>query len=256
MLAEIAAWRPRWYYVMRNMTSGMLYVGQTYNLKSRSYCGSGQYWVAHCKKHGGHSRKNIKVIQQFWAETKSDAQGWLDAFELANPNYFERSNAAWANRARETTEDSAFCGVSKEDQLGYAKAGGLAAAKIPGLMSKIASIQGRYNAESGHMQRIQKVGASLGGKAAGSKNGKAAVSNGQLAEAAVLGGRAVSVFRHKEKDALTGKSAFAIKIGLASGKTKKLMAEFCKIHGIKKPGVNYCNMDRAAFGAWKAGHAG
>ena len=100
MLAELAAWRPRWYYVMRNMTSGMLYVGQTYNLKSRSYCGSGQYWVAHCKKHGGYGRKNIEVVQQFWAETKLDAQGWLDNFEQANSNYFERSSTGWANRAR------------------------------------------------------------------------------------------------------------------------------------------------------------
>jgi hypothetical protein len=255
MLAE-AVWRPRWYYVMRNLTSEMLYVGQTFNLESRSYCGSGQYWVSHCKKHGGYGRKNIEVVQQFWVETKSDAQKWLDAFEQENPNYFERSNTAWANRAQETTGDSAFCGVSKEAQREYARAGGAGASRVPGLMSRLASVQGRANAESGHIQRIQKVGASLGGKAAGSKNGSAAVSSGQLAKAAVLGGRAVSVFRHKEKDALTGKSAFAIKIGLASGKTKKLMAEFCKIHGIKKPGVNYCNMDRDAFSVWKAGYAG
>jgi hypothetical protein len=241
---------------MRNLTSEMLYVGQTFNLESRSYCGSGQYWVSHCKKHGGYGRKNIEVVQQFWAETKSDAQKWLDAFEQANPNYFERSNTAWANRAQETTGDSAFCGVSKEDRIVYAKAGGIAAAKIPGLMSKMASVQGRVNAESGHIQRIQKLGASLGGKAAGSKNGKAAVANGQLAKAAALGGRTVSLARHNQKDALTGKSAFAIKIGQASGRTKKLMAEFCKIHGIKKPGVNYCNMDRGAFDAWKARHAG
>jgi hypothetical protein len=261
MLAEIAAanaedWRPRWYYVMRNKTSGLQYVGQTYNLHSRSYCGSGQYWVAHCKKHGGYGRKNIEIVEQFWAETKSDAQGWLDNFEQVNSNYFERSNAEWANRAQETTGNSAFCGVSKEDRIVYAKIGGIAAASIPGRMSSMATIQGKTNAESGHMQRIQKIGCSLGGRAAGSKNGKAAVANGQLAKAAVLGGRAVSVARHAQKDEATGKSIFAVKSGKAGGATKGLMAEFCKLNGIEKPGVNYCNMDRQAFKAWRARHAG
>jgi hypothetical protein len=256
MLAELAVWRPRWYYVMRNMTSGMLYVGQTYNLKSRSYCGSGQYWVAHCKKHGGHGRKNIEVVQQFWAETKLDAQGWLDNFEQANLNYFERSNTGWANRARETTGDSAFCGVTKENRIVYAKAGGIATAKISGLMSSMAAIQGKANAESGHMQRIQKIGCALGGKAAGSKNGKAAVANGQLAQAAVLGGRTVSLIRHKEKDNQTGKSKFAVQLGKASGVTRGLMKQFCKETGVLSPGANYVNMDKVAFEQWRADHVG
>jgi hypothetical protein len=241
---------------MRNKTSGLQYVGQTYNLHSRSYCGSGQYWVAHCKKHGGYGRKNIEIVEQFWAKSKSDAQGWLNAFEQANQNYFERSNAAWANRAQETTGNSAFCGVSKEDRIVYSKIGGIAVASIPGHMSSMAAIQGKNNAESGHMQSIQKIGCSLGGRAAGSKNGKAAVASGQLAKAAVLGGRAVSVARHAQKDEVTGKSIFAVKSGKASGATKGLMAEFCKLNGIEKPGVNYCNMDRQAFKAWRARHAG
>lgn len=261
MLAEIAAanaedWRPRWYYVMRNNTSGLQYVGQTYNLHSRSYCGSGQYWVAHCKKHGGHGRKNITLVETVWVDTAAQAQAWLNEFERKNPDYFARSNTLWANRARETTGNSAFCGVTEKDRKEYSRVGGLASAQIPGHMSNMAALQGKANTESGHMQRIQKIGCSLGGKAAGSKNGRAAVANGQLAKAAVLGGRAVSVARHNQKDALTGKSAFAIKIGQASGRTKKLMAEFCKIHGIEKPGVNYCNMDRNAFSAWKASYAG
>jgi hypothetical protein len=262
MLAEIAAanaedWRPRWYYVMRNKTSGLQYVGQTYNLHSRSYCGSGQYWVAHCKKHGGYGRKNIEIVKQFWAKSKSDAQGWLDNFEQVNSNYFERSNTAWANRARETTSDSAFCGVTKESRVNYARAGGFAMTKAhPNIIKSQGEIQGKINRESGHMQSIQKIGCSLGGKAAGSKNGKAAVASGQLAKAAVLGGRAVSVARHAQKDEVTGKSIFAVKSGKASGATKGLMAEFCKLNGIKKPGVNYCNMDRQAFKAWRARHAG
>jgi len=254
MLVEL--WRPRWYYVMRNMTSGMLYVGQTYNLKSRSYCGSGQYWVAHCKKYGGHGRKNIEIVESLWVDTKEAAQKWLDDFEGANPNYFDRTNIAWANRARETTGDSAFCGVTQEKRAEYAKAGGLAAAKIPGLMSQMAAIQGKVNAESGHMQRIQKIGCSIGGKVAGKKTGRFAADSGQLAQAAVLGGRTISLIRHKEKDNQTGKSKFAVQLGKASGVTRGLMKQFCKETGVLNPGTNYANMDKKAFEAWRVNHAG
>jgi hypothetical protein len=261
MIAELAAanakdWRPRWYYVMRNKTSGLQYVGQTYNLHSRSYCGSGQYWVAHCKKHGGYGRKNIEVTQKFWAENETLAQRWLDEFEAVNPSYFERNNNAWANRARETTGNSAFCGITKEKRKEYARAGGLAAAQTPGRMSKMAAIQGRINAESGHMQRIQKIGCSIGGKVAGKKTGRFAADSGQLAQAAVLGGRTISLIRHKEKDNQTGKSKFAVQIGKASGVTRGLMKRFCKEQGVNNPGTNYVNMDKKAFEAWKANHAG
>lgn len=258
MLAELAVanWRPRWYYVMFNKTSGMRYVGQTFNLDSRSYCGSGQYWVAHCKKHGGYGRKNIEVLQRFWAETETLAQGWLDAFEAENPNYFERNNTAWANRAKETTGDSAFCGVTKEDRVKYARAGGTAAAKVPGLMSRMAAVQGKRNADSGHMQRIQKIGASLGGKINGPKLGRMMAESGQLLELAKMGGRAVSVQRHAEKDPVTGKSLFAVKLGRACGVTRGLMKQFCQAHGVKNPGTNYVNMDKAAFERWRAQHAG
>lgn len=241
---------------MRNITSGMLYVGQTFNLESRSYCGSGKYWVAHCKKHGGYGRKNIEVMQKFWAETEALAQKWLDDFEAANQNYFERSNNAWANCARETTGNSAFCGVTKEKRKEYASAGGLAAAQVPGRMSGMAAIQGRANAESGHMQRIQKTGCSLGGKMSGSKNGNAAVANGQLAKAAALGGRAVSLARHEEKDSETGKSRFAVQLGKASGATRALMARFCQETGVSNPGTNYVNMDKHAFQKWREHHVG
>lgn len=258
MLAELAVanWRPRWYYVMLNKTSGMRYVGQTFNLDSRSYCGSGQYWVAHCKKHGGYGRKNIEVLQRFWAETETLAQGWLGAFEAENPNYFERNNTAWANRAKETTGDSAFCGVTKEDRVAYSKAGGVAAAKIPGHMSRMAAVQGKANAESGHMQSIQKIGCVLGGKIVGPILGRRMVESGHMARICKLGGAAVSSMRHAEKDPETGKSVFAVRLGKACGATRKLMAQFCKEQGITKPGVNYVNMDRQAFHQWRAQHVG
>ena len=255
MLAELA-WRPRFYYVMRNMTSGMLYVGQTFNLESRSYCGSGQYWVQHCKKHGGYGRKNIEVVQKFWVELEVEAQQWLDAFEVANPGYFQRCNTAWANRAKETTGNSAFCGVTKEDRIKYASAGGRASAQILGQMSRMAAVQGRINAESGHMQRIQKIGASLGGKIRGPKLGRMMVESGQLLELAKMGGRVVSAQRHAEKDPETGKSLFAVKLGKACGVTRGLMKQFCKEQGISKPGSNYVNIDKTAFKKWREQNVG
>lgn len=260
MLAELAIanadWRSRWYYVMRNMTSGMLYVGQTFNLESRSYCGSGQYWIAHCKKHGGYGRKNIEVVEKFWAETEAQARQWIDEFEAANPCYFERANTAWANRARETTGDSAFCEVTKEDRVVYARAGGIAAAKIPGLMSRMAAVQGKANAESGHIQNIQKIGCSLGGKIYGPILGRRMVESGHMARICKMGGAVVSNLRHIKKDPLTGQSLFAIRLGKASGITRGLMKQFCQETGVKKPGTNYVNMDKVAFEQWRAIHAG
>jgi hypothetical protein len=241
---------------MLNKTSGMRYVGQTYNLTTRSYCGSGQYWVAHCTKHGGHVRKNIEVAEKFWAEDEAQAQQWLDAFEAKNPDYFMRSNTAWANRARETTGNSAFCGVTKENRVAYARAGGLATAQMPGHMSKMAAVQGQRNADSGHMQRVQKIGCVLGGRKTGPVLGRKMADSGQLLEIAKMGGRAVSLQRHTEKDPVTGKSLFAVKLGKACGVTRGLMKQFCKERGIDSPGVNYVNMDRKAFQEWRAQHAG
>jgi hypothetical protein len=257
MLVELAAanWRPRWYYVMLNKTSGMRYVGQTYNLTTRSYCGSGQYWVAHCTKHGGYGRKNIEIAEKFWAEDKFQAQQWLDDFEFKNPDYFLRGNTAWANRAKETTGNSAFCGITPEKRVEYARAGGLATAQMPGHMSSMAAIQGGRNAASGHMQRVQKLGASAGGKIVGPIVGRRMVENGHMDRICKMGGAAVNAIRHAEKDPKTGKSVFATRIGKASGVTRSLMKRFCKEQGVDNPGTNYVNMDKKAFEAWRVDHA-
>ena len=252
----VLLWRPRWYYVMRNMTTGMRYVGQTYNLTTRSYCGSGQYWVAHCAKHGGYGRKNIEVVEKFWAEDEAQAQQWLDAFEAKNPGYYERSNTAWANRAKETTGNSAFCGVAPEKRVEYSRAGGKAAAKIPGLMSQRGKVQGKRNADSGHMREIQKIGCVLGGKITGPKLGRMMVESGQLDRIKGMGGKVTCAKNHAEKDPVTGKSLFAVKLGKACGVTRGLMKQFCQVHGVKNPGTNYVNMDKAAFEQWRAQHAG
>jgi hypothetical protein len=234
----------------------MRYVGQTYNLTTRSYCGSGQYWVAHCAKHGGYGRKNIEVVEKFWAEDEAQAQQWLDAFEAKNPDYFVRSNTAWANRARETTGNSAFCGVTPEKRVEYARAGGLATAQMPGHMSQMAAKQGRINAESGHMQRIQKIGCSIGGKINGPIIGRRMVENGHMDRIKGMGGKVTCAKNHAEKDPVTGQSLFAVRIGKASGVTRGLMKQFCKEHGIDSPGVNYINMDKSAFKQWRAQHVG
>jgi hypothetical protein len=245
-------WRARWYYVMRNMTTGMHYVGQTYNLTTRSYCGSGQYWVAHCKKYGGHGRKNIEVVEQFWAENEVQAQQWLDSFESKHPGYYERSNTAWANRAKETTGNSAFCGVTPDKRVEYSSAGGKAAAKIPGLLSQRGKVQGKRNADSGHMRQIQKMGCVLGGKITGPKLGRMMVESGHLDRIKGMGGKATCAKNHAEKDPATGQSLFAVKLGKASGVTRGLMKQFCQEQGIDSPGVNYVNMDRKAFQEWRA----
>jgi hypothetical protein len=257
MLVELANWRPRWYYVMLNKTSGMRYVGQTYNLTTRSYCGSGQYWVAHCTKHGGYGRKNIEVVEKFWAEDEAQARQWLDAFEAKNPDYFVRSNTAWANRARETTGNSAFCGVTSEKRVEYARAGRAAMVRAhPDVLARVGAKQGKINAESGHMQRIQKIGCVLGGKIVGPTLGRRMVESGHMDRICRLGGAEVSAMRHAEKDPATGQSLFAVKLGKASGVTRGLMNQFCKEHGVNNPGTNFVNMDKKAFEAWRENHAG
>jgi hypothetical protein len=50
--------------------------------------------------------------------------------------------------------------------------------------------QGKVNADNGHMQLIQKIGASLGGKKQGKIRGKQSVESGHLAKIASLGGKA------------------------------------------------------------------
>lgn len=252
MLVELAAWRPRWYYVMKNVTSGVCYVGQTFNLHTRNYCGSGQYWVAHCNKHGGHNRRNIKIVEEFFADTKEAAEKWLEDFEKLNPDYWVRSNTTWANRAKETTKDSGFCGIPKEQRVEYASMGAKAMANLhPNLLSENGKVQGTKNVESGHMARIQKVGCVLGGKVSGPILGRKMVESGHLDRIKKLGGKAVCEKRHAEKDLATGKSKFAVQIGKASGITRGLMSEFCKEHGIKNPGINYINIDRQAFNEWR-----
>lgn len=217
------------------------------------YCGSGQYWVVHCQKHGGHDRQNLEVLEQVWIEDQDKAQKWLDDFEATNQGYFLRSNHLWANRAKETTSDSAFAGITPDQRLEYATAGGIKTASTrPDHYVRMGKQQGRVNAESGHMQAIQKVGCVLGGKAVGLKNLQSFIGSPEDLEMRKEQGRKMSFRRHTDKDPQTGKSLFAIKIGKKSGETKKLIAEFCRQAGIVSPGSNYKNVDRSEFARWRA----
>ena len=54
-------WTPRTYYILRNKTTGMKYMGQT-TKDINSYLGSGTYWQNHCKSNGGLNKKNIEVL--------------------------------------------------------------------------------------------------------------------------------------------------------------------------------------------------
>jgi len=252
MLVELAAdtWRPRWYYVLKNKTSGKLYVGQTVRKDMSTYYGSGQYWISHCQKYGGYNRQNIEIVSSDWISSKTDADKWLSQFEGKNPGYFLRSNTLWANRAQETSNDSAFCGLTKEQRTEFAKLGRLA---IEGTdaVSVGGKVQGAKNAESGHMASIQKIGCVLGGRAVGAKNIKKAWEMPNARQNCASGGYIACTQRHKEKDLETGKSSFAIKIGKLSGETKRLLALFCLENNIKKPGSNYVNVDRKAFNDWR-----
>ena len=102
-------WRPRAYYIMRNKTSGKLYLGQTTQDITR-YRGSGAHWKNHCKKNGGYNKKNIEVIWSHFFICEKSAQMWLDQFALDNPNYDSPLNEEWANQCLETTEDSPLMG--------------------------------------------------------------------------------------------------------------------------------------------------
>jgi hypothetical protein len=76
-----------------------------------AYCGSGRYWVKHCKSHGGHNRKNIEIVNRVWFEIESDAQSWLDLLLADHPEYCNGGpGKPWANLMLETTLDNSFAG--------------------------------------------------------------------------------------------------------------------------------------------------
>jgi hypothetical protein len=95
-------WTPRNYYILRNKTSGKMYVGQTKRDLSK-YKGSGPKWVNHCKKHGGYTKENIETVWSDWFEDEELARLFLDEFEDLYPGYYLDENTQWANQTPENT---------------------------------------------------------------------------------------------------------------------------------------------------------
>ena len=109
-------WKPRYYYVMKNKTSGKFYFGQTTG-NIDTYLGSGVYWKNHCKTHGGYSKSNIEVTFLEYFELKETAEKFISSFEANNPNYWIKENTLWANLCKENTDDNPFYDgtISKEN---------------------------------------------------------------------------------------------------------------------------------------------
>jgi hypothetical protein len=106
----LSEWKHRYYYILRNKTSGKLYLGQTVQ-SIEKYKGGGLYWKKHCKKYGGWNLQNIEVIFSEWFTSKEKAQEFLDFMLEIEPEYCRGgSNKKWANLCAETVYDSPFMG--------------------------------------------------------------------------------------------------------------------------------------------------
>lgn len=101
MPKTLNSWPARFYYILRNKTSGKQYVGQ-HRGSMASYRGSGGKWINHCKKHGGYTADNIEVVWCKWFTDESAAVKWLEAFTEKNPGYWLAENKDWANQVPES----------------------------------------------------------------------------------------------------------------------------------------------------------
>lgn len=109
---NLKTWRSRYYYVMKNTTSGKLYAGQT-TQNIQQYLGSGTYWINHCKAHGGYNKNNIELLEYHWFDYENDALQWLNNFENKNSEYWLTKE--WANQTQENTLDNPWYGSSTND---------------------------------------------------------------------------------------------------------------------------------------------
>jgi hypothetical protein len=99
-------WRPRWYYILRNKTTGVRYFGQTLREDMSKYLGSGVYWKPHCYKNGGYNKTNIEIVNKWWIDDRDLAYLLIDEFESMYPEYWLKTNKQWANQIPENTEDA------------------------------------------------------------------------------------------------------------------------------------------------------
>lgn len=218
-------WRPRWYYVMRNKTTGKQYVGQTMRNDMGKYCGSGSYWVNHCRKNGGHNRSNIEIVEQIWIETEQEAQDWLDAFSAINSCYWDVENEDWANSVIETTKSSPFAGLTPKQRKSFSSLGG----------SAVGPTQGLKNVLNGHLDNIRKF--------AGEKTGRINASNGWMSSIGKTYGPSQG-----RKNVENGRLAAVSKLG---ANTLRLLKVYCTEKGITSPGKGFGNIDKTAFKVWR-----
>lgn len=100
-------WRPRYYYVMWNITSNKLYLGQT-TQDINKYLGSGSYWKKHCVAYGGYKKTNIELIEYKWIDEVSEASNWLEEKEYEFPEYW--LSESWANQVPENILNNPWYG--------------------------------------------------------------------------------------------------------------------------------------------------
>lgn len=104
-------WEPRWYYILKNVTSGKLYFGQRkHDDIGTKYLGSGPYWKNHCKKYGGYSSSNIEVLWKEYYTNEEDAISMINQFEIIEGDYWLVENKKWANQCPENTLNNPFYG--------------------------------------------------------------------------------------------------------------------------------------------------
>ena len=107
MILNRNEWRPRYYYIMKNLESNKLYLGQTVQ-DINKYLGSGTYWTNHCKSHGGYKKENIEVVYSKWFEDKDCASEFLVSIEEKYNEYWLSDE--WANLIPENLENNPWYG--------------------------------------------------------------------------------------------------------------------------------------------------
>ena len=110
------SWYTRTYYILVNKTSSKKYIGQhiNFNAVGKTYLGSGTHWIAHCKKHGGYTTKNILVEYKKEFLCKTSADIFLLLFERKHPNYYISENNEWSNQVPENTYNNPRPSVNPE----------------------------------------------------------------------------------------------------------------------------------------------
>lgn len=108
-------WYSRYYYIFRNKTSGVFYVGQRKNNDVGTYYfGSGPEWVRHCDEIGGYTHENLELVECHFFEKEDLARQWLDDLEEKEGPYWLEENKKWSNQIPEDTNNNPRPGLNRE----------------------------------------------------------------------------------------------------------------------------------------------